>query len=193
LKNTDTKQRIINNATVLFNKKGYSNVTMQEIAGATGISKGNLTYHFRKKENILEAVALSSTEYDFSAPETLKALDELITVFSRIVKDNSFYYLHDPKLEDLPGEIKNKQRKINDLIVELIKDALKNLNKNGLIRDEIVAGEYNTTAQTLHITCIYWNSYSRTNGIKITYREYAWKILYHLLTSRGVGQLHMMI
>ena len=43
---TGTKQKILDTSLELFNKNGISNVRLQQIADETGISLGNLAYHF---------------------------------------------------------------------------------------------------------------------------------------------------
>ena len=48
------KKEIVEVARTLFNAKGYSNVTIRMIAMELGMSSGNLNYHFKKKEAILE-------------------------------------------------------------------------------------------------------------------------------------------
>ncbi len=45
----DTRQAILDTAKTLFSQRGYNDVAIGEIAGALGISKGNLTYHFKKE------------------------------------------------------------------------------------------------------------------------------------------------
>ena len=45
----NTRQEILSAAKKLFNERGYNAVSVQDIAGALGISKGNLTYYFKKK------------------------------------------------------------------------------------------------------------------------------------------------
>ena len=52
----NTKLEILRVAKELFNERGYNDVSTQNIADAMGISKGNLNYHFNKKEDIIEAV-----------------------------------------------------------------------------------------------------------------------------------------
>ena len=52
----DTRQAILNTAQALFREKGYNAVSVGEIAAALGISKGNLTYYFKRKEEIVEAL-----------------------------------------------------------------------------------------------------------------------------------------
>ena len=51
-----TKNKILNTARELFNASGYSNVTIRMIAQELGMSSGNLNYHFKKREDILEAL-----------------------------------------------------------------------------------------------------------------------------------------
>ncbi len=48
----ETKQKILNASLVLFNEYGLTNVRLQQIADKTGISVGNLAYHFANKEAI---------------------------------------------------------------------------------------------------------------------------------------------
>ena len=51
-----TKTRILNAARILFNEHGYSQVTIRMIALKLGMSSGNLNYHYKKREDILEAL-----------------------------------------------------------------------------------------------------------------------------------------
>ena len=48
-----TKSKIAQESERLFNTYGYNSVTMRQIADACGISVGNLTYHYPKKEDLL--------------------------------------------------------------------------------------------------------------------------------------------
>lgn len=51
-----TKNRIIQTASLLFHKKGYSNTSLSDILSATGLSKGGVYGNFNSKEEIaLEA------------------------------------------------------------------------------------------------------------------------------------------
>ncbi|HVG51910.1 MAG TPA: helix-turn-helix domain-containing protein [Xanthobacteraceae bacterium] len=51
-----TKQRILDTAYALFRRKGYTRVSMDEIAAATKVTKRSLYYHFTSKDALLEAV-----------------------------------------------------------------------------------------------------------------------------------------
>jgi AcrR family transcriptional regulator len=51
-----TVESIIDIATKLFAEKGYEHTTMQNIVDGLGMSKGAIFYHFKSKEDILDAV-----------------------------------------------------------------------------------------------------------------------------------------
>lgn len=50
------RQEIIKTADELFYHKGYENTSFKNIADAVGISRGNFYYHFKSKDDILNAV-----------------------------------------------------------------------------------------------------------------------------------------
>lgn len=52
----DTKQKILEASLLLFNEYGISNTRLQQIADETGISVGNLAYHYNNKEAITESL-----------------------------------------------------------------------------------------------------------------------------------------
>ena len=52
----NTRARILDASRALFNARGPGAVTTAEIAAASGISEGNLHYHFRRKEQIVDAL-----------------------------------------------------------------------------------------------------------------------------------------
>jgi AcrR family transcriptional regulator len=51
-----TKQRILKESRALFNELGYTQVTIRMIALRLKMSSGNLNYHYKKREDILEAL-----------------------------------------------------------------------------------------------------------------------------------------
>lgn len=57
-----TKQKILDASRYLFNNFGYNQVTIRMIASELEMSSGNLNYHFRKREDILEALYFEMVE-----------------------------------------------------------------------------------------------------------------------------------
>lgn len=51
-----TRDKILHTALNLFNEQGVPNVTLRQIAAAMFISQGNLNYHFKHREDIIEAL-----------------------------------------------------------------------------------------------------------------------------------------
>jgi AcrR family transcriptional regulator len=76
-----TKQRILNVSKDLFNEHGYNQVTIRMIALKLQMSSGNLNYHYRKREEILEALYFEMVE-DFdqrldSLPKTELSIERI--------------------------------------------------------------------------------------------------------------------
>jgi len=51
-----TKQYILEESNRLFYANGYASTSFTDIMHATGLSKGNITYHFKNKQAILEGI-----------------------------------------------------------------------------------------------------------------------------------------
>ncbi|MDI1436860.1 TetR/AcrR family transcriptional regulator [Polyangium sorediatum] len=58
----DTRSRLLDAALKLFSKHGLEGTSMQMIADALGVTKAALYYHFKSKDEIIEAVALPALQ-----------------------------------------------------------------------------------------------------------------------------------
>ena len=81
-----TAQRILYTALSLFNEQGESNVTSVDIAMEMDISPGNLYYHYKGKEVMVDALA------SLHKKEMLTLLSR--SIVQKIRADDLFYYLH---------------------------------------------------------------------------------------------------
>lgn len=84
-----TPRRILESARVLFNTKGVNNVRLQDIAKHTGISPGNLSYHYSTKKDLMSAV---------------------LVMLQESTKDMRASNMHSLETEDYLGVVKNYLR-----------------------------------------------------------------------------------
>ena len=192
----DTRQLILNTARVLFNDKGFNSVSLREIAETIGISKGNLTYYFNKKEDIIEALIAETKDTRITdTPDSLFALDNYFADMQHVVQNNSYYFAHHTQLSQVSDVIRQKQNVVSEEKTDILKKALINLCNQEVIRKELFPGEYDYLVDALHMGSIYWKSYQRLQNIENTnkkvfsYRHYAWGILYNTLTEKGQEEL----
>ncbi|NBC25079.1 MAG: TetR family transcriptional regulator [Bacteroidetes bacterium] len=83
-----TKEKILQASIDMFNEYGIANVRLQHIADASGISVGNLAYHFKNKPAIIDYV------YDHIFNEFSMILSDYLILdnFQGIDKTMSSYY-----------------------------------------------------------------------------------------------------
>ena len=60
----DTKERILQTALELFAHKGYEAVSVSDIAGALGLTKGALYRHFESKQAIFDGILARMERHD---------------------------------------------------------------------------------------------------------------------------------
>ena len=73
------KQEIINAASILFKEKGYSAVTMRDLAKAMGIKAASLYNHIQSKQEILSTIIISLAEEFTYGMNQIVASDENTT------------------------------------------------------------------------------------------------------------------
>ena len=62
----NTKEKILETALELFAAKGYEAVSVSDIAGKLGMTKGALYKHYTNKQDILDSIILRMEEMDSS-------------------------------------------------------------------------------------------------------------------------------
>lgn len=110
----NTKENILNTSKILFNELGYSNVTIRMIALKLNMSSGNLNYHFKKREDILETLYFEMVEafdnridtLDQQGP-TLKKMHHDIQVSIDRMVDYKFFWTDLYNILQLSEKIKS--------------------------------------------------------------------------------------
>ncbi len=184
----DTRLAILETAKKLFNERGYTNVSTRDIADELSISKGNLTYYFKKKEEIIEAILLESpSPRILKAPENLAELNDFFNDIQMTVQENAFYFWHHAQLIQISSKIKEMQNDILQKNIEFMTQAFKTLTSEGILRDENSPGEYDRIVDAVLITSIYWIPFCKLKGEETpnSFSEQVWGILSSFLTAKG--------
>jgi AcrR family transcriptional regulator len=94
----DTQTRIVDAALELFNELGTAAVSTNRIAEHCGISKGNLHYHFRNKQEIIRFLfqrAVDEMDAGWYRDHLAATLEHMATMFVRqlqLIRDYRFFY-----------------------------------------------------------------------------------------------------
>lgn len=87
-KPTTRKEEIVQTAELLFKKKGYSAVTMRDIAQAMGIKAASLYNHIQSKQEILADIIMKIGEQFTAGMAEIVAMEEATSIekLERIIK-----------------------------------------------------------------------------------------------------------
>jgi len=87
MKITDRKTEIIKIAATLFKEKGYSAVTMRDIAQAMDIKAASLYNHIKSKQEILVLIIIEiAEEFTNTMNDVFKSNDSVLTKIDRIIQ-----------------------------------------------------------------------------------------------------------
>lgn len=75
----NTKEKILETALALFAANGYEGVSVSDIAGSLGMTKGALYKHYKNKQDILDSILLRMEEKDYERAEAFFMPQDIIT------------------------------------------------------------------------------------------------------------------
>ena len=166
-----TRQRILDRSLAMFNAQGEPHVTTNHIADELEISPGNLYYHFRNKDDIIEHLFAdfeARMDAALSAPEDrLPGLEDVWLQLHRVFECIWDYrFLH----RDLV-EILSRNRTLRLRFARILKRAdgqahgvLHGLLQAGVIRAS--ADELAATATNVLVIATFWMNYAAARGDK---------------------------
>ena len=164
-----TRQRILDASLALFNEQGEPNVTTNHIADELEISPGNLYYHFRNKDDIIEHLFAdfeARMDAALSAPEDrLPGLEDVWLQLHRVFECIWDYrFLH----RDLV-EILSRNRTLRLRFARILKRAdeqahgvLHGLLQAGVMR--ATAAEIDGAATNILVLATFWLNYASVRG-----------------------------
>jgi AcrR family transcriptional regulator len=157
-----TKDKILHQGLSLFNESGVDQVSALEISQSLGISYGNLTYHFTRKDEIvltlytqmqeeLDASMANLVEHLFAETYYLKLVNELF----EIVWKYRFIYLNINSLMNQFESIRQAEKSYLLTRKKILNKAKILLIKEGYLHPE-VGENYQRVIQNLNIVLTAW-------------------------------------
>ncbi len=185
------KNKILKIAEKMFLEKPYDDIVMRDIAKALNISVGNLTYHFKKKDDLAEEVVLNVFSRHKQRPscQSLEELDEWIASFKKSKDETSFYFKDFEQLAKISKKMRDIQQEVFARNLRFWRETLKNFNKAGILESEGFKAQYDTFIHNFYLLKARWNEQSVLEsklGIKkMEFRFRVWALLFPMLSSKG--------
>ena len=166
-----TRQRILDASLTMFNAQGEPNVTTNHIADELEISPGNLYYHFRNKDDIIEQLFggyEQRMDAALSAPEgRLPGLEDVwlqLHLVFECIWDYRFLY------RDLV-DILTRNRRLRLRFARILKRADEQAHQvmRGLVQAGVMrasADEVDAAATNILVIATFWLNYAAARGDK---------------------------
>ncbi|MFT5824081.1 MAG: AcrR family transcriptional regulator [Crocinitomix sp.] len=197
----NTGEKILDTALKLFNLKGLAPITLRTIAKEMGISQGNLNYHYKKRDDIIEALyfrLVSDMDASMAKIEQSKIGVQLVYDTSSAIMNNSYKYRF--FMADFT-QVMRQNKKIKNHFISLLKIREEQAQglfdvmiHDGLMRSERLENEYYNLYKRIQILGDFWigsAEIERSRIVKKTiveYLEIIMQSIYPYLTEKGVNQ-----
>lgn len=190
-KNHPTRLKILKTSQQLFNSKGFAVTSVNDIATAIGISKGNVTYHFPTKRDIANALIFSAREMTLEHRSRQRSTDiaeDYIghVVFAMTLTWDFQFVFRD--LEEFADSNEGRRMEYKADYLELTA-LLKRVKQEGLFRKD-VESHLEQLTRTLWILGRYWMNYVREfeGKTEITWQDQEAGIRQHIsILSLGLN------
>lgn len=198
----ETKQKILNAALKQFNQHGLVNVRLQHIADEAFVSIGNMTYHYRTKELIVEAIWNQLKKKQ----ETLLMEFRVVPLFEDIERQMRstfalqqaylFFYLDTLEIMRAFPDIRDEHRLHNAWQVQQLEMMIYFNISRGVFKSEIPPLQYEELAKQYWMTSDMWLSRQKILGNEIydiqSHRNALWALLIPICTERGIQELQQL-
>tara|TARA_Y100000385_G_scaffold198409_1_gene205406 strand:+ start:3324 stop:3992 length:669 start_codon:yes stop_codon:yes gene_type:complete len=181
-----TRSKILVCSLVLFNERGFDNVTTASIAKRTGILDGSLWYHFNTKKDVLfahikllnqvfltENQQANSTDFETVVCGIFRAYD-VIWDFRYILRDN---FQKSSAVDEL---VLRAAQNVNNYIDKWVQSIIQHSYKNGLL--QIDSKEIENISEITLVIGRYWLDYSYKKYPEVNDLSLRTKGLNHIFT-----------
>lgn len=185
-----TRERILDASLAMFNAAGEPNVTTNHIADELGISPGNLYYHFRNKDDIVEQLfSRFETRIDDALlvpEERLPNLEDIWLQLHLVFECMWAYRFVYRDLVDILA--RNRKLKLRFARIMTRAAASAAAMMRGLVRAGVMHasdGEIRLVAENVLLVATFWLSFSAVRGLRTEVES--------LDLGRGIHQVMVLI
>ncbi len=194
----NTKEKILITSLKLFNKEGVKNVTLRDIAKEMDISTGNLAYHYKNKDIIIEAIfwkMQAERDQILSGVQQIPSIDIIYNQNKYLIalgKKYLFFFVdivHILRTYPAIGKLHRAYLKQSKLYVKGVLDYSVG---SGNMRPEKISGEYERLAHAIWMLMTFWLNQLVIRDKKCTPEEEKmllntiWDLMYPKMTQKGL-------
>lgn len=192
-----TKQKILEASIRLFNWNDVANVRLQQIADETGISVGNLAYHFKNKEAIVSAVyenlfdEFSSILSAYLISPKLTDFDVQMERYHRFFAKYKFYLIDLFEIERSYPTIMIQWHECVGKMMLQIRKRLDYYVNRGILQPEPAPGVYDSLANTIWMTVVFWVPQQILKDCPLDeshFKQNVWSHLKPYFTPKGLDE-----
>ncbi|MBP6826085.1 MAG: TetR/AcrR family transcriptional regulator [Saprospiraceae bacterium] len=200
MNNLTTKQKILEASIRLFNWNDVANVRLQQIADETGISVGNLAYHFKNKEAIVNAVyenlfdEFSGILSGYLLSSKLTDFDLQMERYHRFFARYKFYLIDLFEIERSYPAIMERWRECVHKMVLQIRKRLDYNVQRGILRPEPMPGVYDTLTNNIWMTVVFWipQQVLKDQPVdELLFKKSVWEHISPHFTAKGLDEFKM--
>jgi AcrR family transcriptional regulator len=196
---TKTRDKILIEAVNLFNEQGIDKVTIRDIAVRVGISSGNLAYHFKNKDVIIEEIfkmmeeerakKLSSAQI---FPSFENANRQALEIVELSIKYR-FFFLDTLDILRKHPKLAETHRKYIDAHIKYVRSMLQHSENTGHLKSEVEKEIYNTLAESVWMMLQFWLINEAIRGKEFHDAKAAvkamWSLVMPYLTEKGKNKI----
>lgn len=193
-----TKKKILIASLDLFNEFGLLNVSQRRITEFLKISPGNLTYHFKKKEDISELLYFEFVDIIEGETKIYLKSERKMIDYAKLI-ENWFAYMYDYRfiffdltnLLRMNEKIATNYEQVIQVRASIFLKTVNNLIATKIIREAEIPKEYEHLYSRLHIVSDFYLSYQRASGkaikkeMQTKHTAIFFHAIYPYLTQKG--------
>lgn len=157
----DTRTRIVECAISLFNRHGLQSVTIEQICTKLTISPGNLTYHFKRKDDLIRAaldVLRTELQVVLQKPDVSTArhgAEYLIRIFNTFWAFRFYFNAMAFLLTDNPT-MRKEHEEVRNWTIEAIGSGIGYLESRGVFHQPVAPNNFHLLSDNIWALLLNW-------------------------------------